>query len=195
MNHLKPSVYILDNYDSFTYNLVHYVESFAQKVWVERNDQVNTSNILKCDKILLSPGPGLPKNSGKMMDLIDQFHQKKPILGVCLGMQAIGEYFGATLENLPRVKHGVSSTMRVVSSENYLYRDLPPFIEVGRYHSWVVSANNFPEKLKVTGIDPDEYVLSFMHSTLDIQAVQYHPESILTPLGKKIIQNWVEHVY
>ncbi len=191
---MKPRILILDNFDSFTYNLVHYFEPHCKEVQVIRNDVITFKKINTYDKIILSPGPGLPKNAGKMMSIIDHFYKKKPILGVCLGMQALGEYFGGRLENLTSVFHGVSSSINIVDSNDYLYKNVPKNIQVGRYHSWVVSKTKFPSELIITSEDEAKNIMSFRHHTYDIQGVQYHPESILTEHGLTIIKNWIHHV-
>lgn len=173
---------------------MHYCEPHCHKVEVIRNNVITYTQAARYDKIILSPGPGLPKNAGKMMQIIDRFHKKKSILGVCLGMQALGEYFGGQLENLSTVFHGLASPINIVDSSDYLYSNIPTKISVGRYHSWVVSRKNFPKELRITSTDQDENIMSFTHTKYDLQAVQYHPESIRTEFGHAILKNWIKHV-
>lgn len=182
---------VVDNYDSFTYNLVHYLEEISGELpFVCMNDRINWNELGSCSHIVLSPGPGLPKTSGELMRVIDVYHSKKNILGVCLGMQAIGEYFGARLTNLTEVKHGVQHAIRLEHPSS-IYVNLPDTIEVGRYHSWVVDKNNFPETLRVTSWDEEENIMSLEHRSFPIHAVQYHPESVMTGYGKAILKNWL----
>lgn len=186
-------ILVFDNYDSFTYNLVHAVEKFThKKVDVRRNDQVKLEDIEQYDKIILSPGPGIPKEAGLLMPLIETYHKTKSILGVCLGHQAIGECFGGTLVNLSTVYHGVSGMITIDNhSPSPLFKDLPEQIEVGRYHSWIVSTENFPAELDITARDENNFIMALQHRQYDIQGVQFHPESILTPEGDRIIKNWL----
>lgn len=189
-----PRILILDNYDSFTYNLFHYVEEFVGvKVDVFRNDEIRIDDIEKYDGIILSPGPGLPIESGLLIPIIERYKETKRIFGVCLGQQAIGEIFGGDLENLEQVFHGVSSPIKIEEPKHYIFDGLPNNIEVGRYHSWVVSCNNFPSCLRIDAIDEDGRIMALSHRELDICAVQFHPESILTPFGKQIIANWLSN--
>ena len=184
---------ILDNYDSFTYNLVHAIEKIMkQKIDVIRNDQVEVDYFKKYDKIVLSPGPGIPDEAGILKPLIARWAPEKSILGVCLGQQAIGEVFGAKLENLDKVYHGVSSTIIQTVSDEKMFRDIPEIFEAGRYHSWIVSRNNLPECLEVTAIDKQGQIMALRHKQFDVRGVQFHPESVLTPLGEKIIENWLK---
>lgn len=185
-------ILVIDNYDSFVYNLVHYLEELDCEVNVRRNDQFTLEEVAYYDKILLSPGPGLPPEAGLLKEVIQQFAGLKPIFGVCLGHQAIGEIFGGKLENLKEVFHGVSSTATVICSDEVLFRGLDKEIVVGRYHSWIVSREGFPEVLEITSIDENGQIMSFRHREFDICGVQFHPESVLTPEGKQIIRNWVE---
>ena len=182
---------VIDNYDSFVYNLVHYLEEFAAQVDVYRNDQVSLSQLEKYDKILLSPGPGIPDEAGELKNIIKNFAGKKPMLGVCLGQQAIMEVFGGELENLDKVYHGVATAIELNVEDEVLYKDLPKKLEVGRYHSWVIK-KQVPECLEVTSLDENQQIMSIRHREFDLRAVQFHPESVLTPHGKKMIQNWVE---
>lgn len=185
-------IVIIDNYDSFTYNLAHLVKELGAEVEVLRNDQFQIEDLLPYDKIILSPGPGIPSESGLLLDVIRQYAPIKPILGVCLGHQAIGEYFGGHLTNLSQVFHGVSSTVSVTTPD-YIYNELPDHIEVGRYHSWVVDTKAFPDCLEITSVSKEGQIMSLRHRQYDVRGIQYHPESVLTPDGQKIISNWLEH--
>jgi anthranilate synthase component 2 len=188
----KKKILVIDNYDSFTYNLVHYLEDLNCDVTVKRNDKFSLEEAEDYDKILLSPGPGIPDEAGLLKPVIKQYAETKSILGICLGQQAIAEVFGGKIENLNEVHHGVSSKIRQINDDDILYRDLPKELEVGRYHSWVVS-KDLPEELIVTSLDENGEIMSIRHKDYDVRAVQYHPESILTPEGKKILKNWVEN--
>ena len=185
-------IVIIDNYDSFTYNLAHLVKELGAEVEVLRNDQFQIEDLLPYDKIILSPGPGIPSEAGLLLDVIRQYAPIKPILGVCLGHQAIGEYFGGHLTNLSQVFHGVSSTISVTTPD-YIYNELPDHIEVGRYHSWVVDTQAFPDCLEITSVSEEGQIMSLRHRQYDVRGIQYHPESVLTPDGQKIISNWLEH--
>ena len=185
-------IVIIDNYDSFTYNLAHLVKELGAEVEALRNDQFQIENLLPYDKIILSPGPGIPSEAGLLLDVIRQYAPIKPILGVCLGHQAIGEYFGGHLTNLSQVFHGVSSTVSVTTPD-YIYNELPDHIEVGRYHSWVVDTHAFPDCLEITSVSEEGQIMSLRHRQYDVRGIQYHPESVLTPDGQKIISNWLEH--
>lgn len=188
-------ILVFDNYDSFTYNLVHLVEKILhQKVDVYRNDQVSLDKVNEYDKIILSPGPGLPEEAGLLLPLIRQYATSKSILGVCLGHQAIAEAFGGRLVNLSTVYHGVSGPVNLykdMEPEPALFTGLPAAIEVGRYHSWIVSDDDFPEQLEVTARDENNYIMALQHRQYDVQGVQFHPESVLTPDGEKIMRNWL----
>jgi anthranilate synthase component 2 len=188
-------ILVLDNYDSFTYKLVHLVEKILHlKVEVYRNDELPLEKVKDFDKIILSPGPGLPEEAGMLLSLIKEYASTKSILGVCLGHQAIGQTFGGTLVNLSTVYHGVSTAIEVHSKNlgvSCLFEGLPEKIEVGRYHSWVVSQDGFPKELEVTAIDDNNYVMAMQHRIFDVQGVQFHPESVLTPEGEKIMRNWL----
>jgi anthranilate synthase component 2 len=202
-------VLVFDNYDSFTYNLVHLVEKILhEKVDVFRNDQLPLEDVRKYDKIILSPGPGIPEEAGMLLPLIREYAPSKSILGVCLGHQAIGEAFGGKLVNLSTVFHGVATPMTVVSRQvgvvsgesvshltshisRNLFEGLPSTFEAGRYHSWIVSDENFPGELEVTVRDENNYIMGLQHKKYDVQGVQFHPESILTPVGEMILRNWV----
>jgi anthranilate synthase component 2 len=189
-------ILIFDNYDSFTYNLVHVVEKIIHgKVDVFRNDKISLEKVNDYDKIILSPGPGLPVESGLLLPLIKEFSSSKSILGVCLGQQAIAESFGGNLVNLKNVFHGVASKIKVNAartvSENDVFKSLPDELEVGRYHSWVVDKNDFPRDLEITAEDENGYIMAMRHKTFDVQGVQFHPESVLTPKGEDIMRNWL----
>jgi anthranilate synthase component 2 len=185
-------ILVFDNYDSFTYNLVHLVEKLTkQRVEVYRNDKVPLEKVKDYDKIILSPGPGVPSEAGLLLPLIREYAASKPILGVCLGHQAIGEAFGGKLVNLSTVYHGVATPIKVLKP-GALFEGLPETLEVGRYHSWVVSDESWPDELEVTARDEKNFIMGLRHKTLDVQGVQFHPESVLTPLGEKILANWLK---
>ena len=225
-------ILVFDNYDSFTYNLVHLVEKIThQKVDVHRNDQIPLEKVKEYDKIILSPGPGIPEEAGMLLPLIREYASSKSILGVCLGHQAIGEAFGGKLVNLSTVYHGVATPIRVVNAEpacpagrwsmvnegndspitthhlptgqagspltihhspKDLFKDLPEELEVGRYHSWILSDEGFPEDLEVTARDANNYIMGLRHKKYDVHGVQFHPESVLTPMGEQILRNWLK---
>ena len=185
-------ILILDNYDSFTYNLVHLVEKVSDIPFdVFRNDEIELSEINKYDKILLSPGPGLPKDAGIMPELIKTYSETKNIFGVCLGLQAIGEAFGAKLKNLENVFHGVATEIEIIKKD-FLFNKCPKKFKVGRYHSWVVDSNDLPSCFDTTAIDTDKNIMSLSHKTLKIKGVQFHPESILSEYGEDIMRNWLK---
>jgi anthranilate synthase component 2 len=187
-------ILVFDNYDSFTYNLVHLVEKITHtKVEVYRNDQIPLEKVAAYDKIILSPGPGVPEEAGLLLPLIKEYAASKSILGVCLGHQAIGQAFGGSLINLSTVYHGVATPITVnTSTPSKLFEGLDGTLEVGRYHSWVVSPEDFPEDLEVTAADDLGYIMALQHKNLDIQGVQFHPESVLTPAGELIMRNWLK---
>jgi anthranilate synthase component 2 len=190
-------ILVFDNYDSFTYNLVH---SIAHLTGIQpdvcKNDQIDLSEVKKYDKIVLSPGPGIPSEAGLLLPIIKEYAATKSMLGVCLGHQAIGEVFGAKLVNLAKVFHGVATPIQIEKLSNgstsSLYNGLTDVIEVGRYHSWVVSVQNLPACLQITAKDENGFIMGLAHTTYDVEGVQFHPESILTPEGEKIIQNWLK---
>ncbi|PKQ69486.1 aminodeoxychorismate/anthranilate synthase component II [Labilibaculum manganireducens] len=184
-------IVIIDNYDSFTYNLVHIVEQFCEQVIVMRNDQINWKQIKNCDKLIFSPGPGLPKEVKVMGEILDQYANSKPILGVCLGMQYIGEYFGAELINLKEIVHGVPKTTLIADDNELLFKNIPSKFDSGRYHSWALSKNNFPECLRITARDEQDVIMAIRHKKLNLCGVQFHPESIMTQYGKEILKNWI----
>jgi len=184
-------VLLIDNYDSFTYNLVHYLESLDCEVHVYRNDEISIEEADAYHKIVLSPGPGLPSQAGIMNEIISNYHKTKSILGICLGQQAIGEVFGGTLVNLERVFHGISDNIQITVDDEPLYKGLPKSIAVGRYHSWCIASAGFPDVLEVTSTDGRGNIMSLRHKIYDVRGVQFHPESILTPCGMQIIANWL----
>lgn len=183
-------ILVIDNYDSFTYNLVHYLEDLNCEVTVYRNDEFELDEIAHFDKILLSPGPGIPDEAGLLKPVIAKYGATKSIFGVCLGQQAIGEVYGGTLSNLDKVYHGVATNVRTVVDNEVLFQGLDNEFEVGRYHSWVVDAT-LPDVLEATSFDENGQVMSLRHKTFDVRGVQFHPESVLTPNGKKMLENWV----
>lgn len=185
-------VLVIDNYDSFTYNLVHYLEDLDCKVTVKRNDQLHLDDVEDFDKIVLSPGPGIPDEAGLLKPIIARYAATKSILGVCLGQQAIGEVFGGKLINLDNVFHGVATTVSTCVDDEILFKGLNKKFNVGRYHSWVVDAN-LPEALEATSFDENGQVMSLRHRIYDVRGVQYHPESVLTPNGKQILKNWINN--
>jgi len=191
-NTYKMKILLFDNYDSFTYNLLHILKELGADVEVHRNDKISLEEIERFDKILLSPGPGIPEEAGILLPLIRRYAPTKSILGVCLGEQAIGEAFGATLINLTDVHHGVCSDIRIVAKDP-IFEGLEPGIRVGRYHSWAVSKENFPDCLEITAVDTEEgQIMGLRHREYDVRGIQFHPESVLTPKGKTIIRNWLE---
>ena len=192
-NNFQPStkILVLDNYDSFTYNLVQMIEQITDaRVDVFRNDQISLEDIEKYDKIVLSPGPGIPEEAGILLDVIKKYAPSKSILGVCLGQQAIAEAFGGSLINLSEIYHGVATEATKITNHKILH-NLPDILEVGRYHSWAVNPEDFPAELEITSVDKNGMIMSLKHKTYDVHAVQYHPESILTPHGKQILENFI----
>ncbi len=188
-------ILVFDNYDSFTYNLVHLVEKILhQRVEVVRNDQLPLERVKDYDKIILSPGPGIPEEAGLLLPLIKEYASSKSILGVCLGHQAIGEAFGGKLINLSTVYHGVATPVNILkrNEKNDLYEGLPDTFDVGRYHSWVISEEGFPKDLTITARDENNYIMGLQHNKYDVLGVQFHPESVLTPLGETILRNWLK---
>ena len=185
-------ILLLDNYDSFTYNLAHYLREITGKaVPVIRNDEITLDEVDRYDAIVLSPGPGLPKDAGIMPELLRRYSPTKRILGVCLGMQAIGECFGGSLINLDRDYHGQATPATILKPDEILFRGLPRQITVGRYHSWVVSDEDFPDSLEITAIDDNGQVMALRHKQFDVRGVQFHPESVLTPEGMGMMRRWV----
>ncbi|WP_190304348.1 anthranilate synthase component II [Flavobacterium branchiophilum] len=186
----RGRILVIDNYDSFTYNLVHYLEDLDCEVTVYRNDEFELDEIAHFDKILLSPGPGIPEEAGLLKQVIEKYGASKSIFGVCLGQQAIGEVYGGTLSNLDKVYHGVATNVTKSVNDELLFEGLENEFEVGRYHSWVVDAN-LPDCLEATSFDENGQLMSLRHKTYDVRGVQFHPESVLTPNGKKMLENWV----
>ena len=184
-------IVIIDNYDSFTYNLSHLVKDLGVQVSVYRNDKFQLEELEEFDKIILSPGPGIPEEAGLLLDVIRTYAGRKPILGVCLGHQAIGQVFGGKLTNLRDVYHGVETPVHIIS-QDYIFDTLPDTFQVGRYHSWVVDTEDFPSCLEITSVSDEGYIMSLRHREYDIKGIQYHPESVLTPNGKIILQNWLK---
>ena len=195
-------ILVFDNYDSFTYNLVHLVKKITDdEVDVYRNDQISIKDIGKYDKIILSPGPGIPCEAGLLLEVIRTYAPTKSILGVCLGHQAIGESFGGKLENLETVYHGIATPVMLcrnkekngsAKTKKDLFEGLPNEINVGRYHSWIVSKETLPSDLEITALDENGYIMGLRHKTYDVEGVQFHPESVLTPDGEKIMENWLK---
>ncbi|MDF4223428.1 aminodeoxychorismate/anthranilate synthase component II [Maribacter sp. M208] len=183
------TVLVIDNYDSFTYNLVHYLEELGCEVIVKRNDQLKLEEVATFNKIVLSPGPGIPDEAGLLKQIIKEYAPTKSIFGVCLGQQAIAEVFGGYLINLDKVYHGIATSIKIIK-EDIIFEGIPNEIEVGRYHSWVVDSD-LPEVLEATSVDENGQVMSLRHKTYDVRAVQFHPESVLTPNGKKMLENWL----
>ena len=201
-------ILVLDNYDSFTYNLVQYItEIMGETPSVFRNDEISLDAVDDYDCIVLSPGPGLPSEAGIMPELIKRYAPTKHILGVCLGLQAIGEAFGGTLYNLPKVYHGVATTIQVIDNEEIIFKNVPKEVMVGRYHSWAVVKETFPAALKVTAVDAEGAIMALAHREYNVRAVQFHPESVMTdygkqmlknffaPLSKKVLSNSIEYVF
>ena len=185
-------IVIIDNYDSFTYNLSHLLKDLGAEVDVVRNDKFELKDLEQYDKIVLSPGPGIPSEAGLLLDVIRTYAGRKPILGVCLGHQAIGEVFGASLENLKEVYHGVQ-TEGTQMGNDYIFDGLPERVMMGRYHSWVVAKDSVPECLEVTAMSDDGEIMAMRHRQYDIHGIQFHPESVLTPEGKTIVGNFLKH--
>lgn len=182
---------IIDNYDSFTYNLFHIVEQYCDECVVMRNNQVNWQILDTCDRIIFSPGPGLPSEVKVMGEIIEKYAGQKPILGVCLGMQYIAEYYGAIIYNLPEIVHGIPKTTFITDFSEILFKGLPNTFSSGRYHSWAVSRKQFPNCLNITSTDENDVIMSIRHKELDLCGVQFHPESIMTEGGNLIILNWI----
>ncbi len=185
-------ILVLDNYDSFTYNLVHYLEQVSNaEIEVHRNDKIELEEISRFDKILLSPGPGIPSESGILINVIKTYASSKSILGVCLGQQAIAEAFGGSLSNLTEVFHGVATPIDILIDDQ-LFEGIPKKINVGRYHSWAVNKNDLPRELEITAVDENGSIMALRHKEFDVKAIQFHPESVLTEYGLKMIENWVK---
>lgn len=191
-------IVIIDNYDSFTYNLAHLIKELGVEVDVLRNDQFSLEELEAYDKIVLSPGPGIPEEAGLLLDVIRTYAGRKPMLGVCLGEQAIGQAFGGKLTNLSDVFHGVQTPVYLANGmqdleADYIFHTLPSEIQVGRYHSWVVNTDDLPQCLAITAVSTEGQIMALKHREYDIHGIQFHPESVLTPDGKLIMQNWLFH--
>jgi len=188
----KARILIIDNYDSFTYNLVHLVNEIGLECEVWRNDKFNLEDVAKFDKIILSPGPGIPSEAGLLLEVIEKYAAEKSIFGVCLGQQAIAEAFGGKLFNLDRPMHGIATPVKVTDQQEQLFKGLPDEINVGRYHSWVVDQDGLPEELVITAVDEkDNSIMALRHKTYDVRGVQFHPESVLTEYGREMMKNWL----
>ncbi len=186
-------ILVFDNYDSFTYNLVHLVEKITdEKPDVFRNDQITLEEVGKYDKLILSPGPGIPEEAGLLLPLIKMYAATKSILGVCLGHQAIGQAFGASLINLDTVYHGIATKMIQTKNKSLLFKGLGNEFEAGRYHSWIIDAATLSKDFEVTAYDDNKYIMAMQHKKYDLQSVQFHPESVLTPDGERMMRNWLE---
>ncbi|MDL2290049.1 aminodeoxychorismate/anthranilate synthase component II [Paludibacteraceae bacterium OttesenSCG-928-F17] len=187
------NILLVDNYDSFTYNLVHLLRKVTgsnDKIDIIKNDKIEIDKVSIYDKIIISPGPGIPSEAGNLMPLLERWSKEKPILGICLGHQAIGEAFGAALSNLAKPLHGICSDINITSSK-YIFKNLDNKIAVGRYHSWIVSNENFPDCLEITSVDENNQIMSLSHKEYDVHGLQFHPESILTPSGAQLIKNFL----
>jgi len=189
---VQKTVLVIDNYDSFTYNLVHLVNELGRDVEVWRNDKFDLADVDRYDQILLSPGPGIPEEAGLLLEVIRTYAPTKSIFGVCLGQQAIAEAFGGNLLNLGRPMHGIATPINVLDDQEILFQDCPSVINVGRYHSWVVSNYGLPECLKITATDATDEIMALRHKEFDVRGVQFHPESVLTEHGKQMMKNWLE---
>lgn len=190
---MQKKILVIDNYDSFTYNLVHLVNELGREAEVWRNDKFDLADVNAFDKILLSPGPGIPEEAGLLLDVIRTYAPEKSILGICLGQQAIAEAFGGSLLNLGRPMHGIATPISVVDEEEFLFNGCPDTINVGRYHSWVVNQKDLPSCLKVTATDAGAEIMALRHLSYDVRGVQFHPESVLTEFGKEMMKNWLEN--
>lgn len=186
----QSNILVIDNYDSFTYNLVHYLEDLEAQVTVVRNDKITPEECVAYDAILLSPGPGIPSEAGNLIAIINYLKDKKPLLGICLGHQAITEVFGGTIVNIDTVYHGVATTMN--HDDSTLFKNIANPFEAGRYHSWAAQIDDFPDVLKITATDTNEQIMALQHKTLPIYGVQFHPESIMTPDGKTMLKNFLD---
>lgn len=190
----RPKLLIIDNYDSFTFNLVQIVEQLALcEFEIFKNDQIDIDSLFQYDKILISPGPGLPEEAGTVLRIIKQYSPSKSILGVCLGHQAVGVCFGAKLRNLKKIIHGQSTKTNIIDKNDYLFNGIQNNFDAGRYHSWVLEPESLPEELKVTATDHEGNIMAISHKNHDVKGIQFHPESILTPSGKRLIKNWLTH--
>ncbi|MBI5020358.1 MAG: aminodeoxychorismate/anthranilate synthase component II [Ignavibacteriales bacterium] len=190
---MNTKIILIDNYDSFTYNLIQIVESQGFGVKIIKNDEIDITEINKYENILISPGPGIPAEAGKLIPVIKKFAPTKRILGICLGHQAIAEAFGGKLIRMPRVSHGMKRELKVLRRDEYLFNGLPAKFEAGLYHSWMVSKKYLPECFEITATDHDGIIMSIAHKEFDVRGIQFHPESIMTTEGKKILSNWLNH--
>ena len=188
----NDKILVIDNYDSFTYNLVHLLQELNQSYTVLRNDKFTLEEVDDYDKILLSPGPGIPEEAGLLLDVIRRYGSSKSILGICLGQQAIAEVYGGALYNMPKPLHGVATGIVITDEEEKLFQDFPKDSLIGRYHSWAVERESLPACLKVTAVDSDGVIMALAHTQHDVRGMQFHPESILTTNGKKLIDNWLK---
>ncbi|GGH21434.1 aminodeoxychorismate/anthranilate synthase component II [Sphingobacterium alkalisoli] len=189
---MNNKILVIDNYDSFTYNLVHLLQELEQDYVVVRNDKFELKDVEAYDKILLSPGPGIPEEAGLLLDVIRMYSSTKRILGICLGQQAIAEVFGGKLFNMPKPLHGVATDIIVTDDSEKLFRDFPRDSKIGRYHSWAVEKESLPASLKITALDPNGIIMALSHTEYDVRGMQFHPESILTDNGKLLIANWLK---
>jgi anthranilate synthase component 2 len=189
----KIKILVLDNYDSFTYNLVHIIRALGFSMDIYRNDKIALENVKQYDKIMLSPGPGIPDEAGIMKQVVKEYGPTKSILGVCLGHQGIGEVYGAKLFNIPKVLHGVTSTAEVTDQDEYLFKGVSPKFQATHYHSWAVVPETINGELKVTAVNDEGLVMGLRHLKYDVKGVQFHPESIMTPEGPKMIENWLKN--
>ncbi|SJN50165.1 aminodeoxychorismate/anthranilate synthase component II [Sphingobacterium sp. JB170] len=188
----NEKILVIDNYDSFTYNLVHLLQELNQKYTVLRNDKFKLEEVEEYDKILLSPGPGIPEEAGLLMDIIRTYAATKSILGICLGQQAIAEVFGGTLYNMPKPLHGVATDIIITDDEEPLFKSFPIDAKIGRYHSWAVNKETLPEDLRITAVDSAGIIMAITHKSYNVRGMQFHPESVLTPNGKILIENWLQ---
>jgi len=188
---MSKKILVIDNYDSFTYNLVHLLNELGHEATVWRNDKFRIEDIEEFDKILLSPGPGIPSEAGLLLDVIKEYAPTKSIMGVCLGQQAIAEVFGGELYNLSKPVHGTATDIKVLGEQDITFKGLPTVFKVGRYHSWAVKSENLPADLEITAIDEQNVVMALRHRKYDVRGVQFHPESVLTELGKEMMNNWL----
>jgi anthranilate synthase component 2 len=186
-------ILVIDNYDSFTYNLVHLLNELGEDATVWRNDKFELEDVAQFDKILLSPGPGIPSEAGLLLEVIKKYASSKSILGVCLGQQAIAEVFGGELYNLEKPVHGTATKLVITDTEELLFKGLQSGFDVGRYHSWAVKSDNLPSELLITATDEKGVMMALRHKTLDVRGVQFHPESVLTQFGKEMIANWLNN--
>ena len=188
---MNNKILVIDNYDSFTYNLVHLLQELGQQYVVWRNDKFQLDEVEPFNRILLSPGPGIPEEAGLLMEVIRRYAPSKSILGICLGQQAIAEVFGGSLYNMPKPLHGVATDIIVTDKGEKLFKDFPADSKIGRYHSWAVAKETLPDCLEVTALDPDGVIMALRHKEYDVRAMQFHPESVLTTNGKKLMENWL----